>query len=363
MNAWTTAALTADDVTGSWAGLRPLVDDAPAPGPPICPGGTPSSCRPTASSPSPAGQADDRPAPSAADTVDVVCFAARWRTPPFADPPAPSGGSGGTAHFRRLHAGDGPPAWALLAGRHGSETDLVVALCDEDASLADPMVAGMPYLRAEAVWAARHLGWLTPSDVLARRTRAPILDREATFEAAASVAALLAPELAWSEAGTSPPGCPLGRLVEEERRAAAGLPGWLRRERPAPAAPPAQGLRGLRGRASHDRCRPGRCWRCRHHQQLRQRLVTLPGRAPIPVQIDASGASLPSRLHREVPVDDGFLARLHGVCAAVDTSAQARLDAGRDWWPSRLAWAVERTVPAPPRPWPVPPLRRRSRPS
>ena len=73
-----------------------------------------------------------------------------------------------------------------------------------------------------------------------------------------------------------------------------------------------------------------------------------PGRAPIPVQIDGSGANSPSRLHREVPVDDGLLARLHGVCAAVDTSPQARIDAGRDWWPLALAWAVEGTVPARP---------------
>jgi alkyldihydroxyacetonephosphate synthase len=49
-----------------------------------------------------------------------------------------------------------------------------------------------------------------------------------------------------------------------------------------------------------------------------------------------------------VPVDDAFLARLGGVCAAVDTSEQARLDAGRDWWPVALAWALEDTTPSRP---------------
>ena len=77
--------------------------------------------------------------------------------------------------------------------------------------------------------------------------------------------------------------------------------------------------------------------------------MTPPGRAPIPVQIDAADwPSQRSRLGQEVAVDDGFLARLNGVCATVDTTEQARVDAGRDWWPLALAWAVEGAVPARP---------------
>jgi alkyldihydroxyacetonephosphate synthase len=45
-------------------------------------------------------------------------------------------------------------------------------------------------------------------------------------------------------------------------------------------------------------------------------------------------------------VDETVLARLRDVCASVDVSAQARDDAGRDWWPLAAVWAVEGVVPA-----------------
>ena len=46
--------------------------------------------------------------------------------------------------------------------------------------------------------------WCTRStDVLARRTRALLLDRDATVKAAPDVAALVAPELGWSKTETA----------------------------------------------------------------------------------------------------------------------------------------------------------------
>ncbi|MGB8857752.1 MAG: glycerol-3-phosphate dehydrogenase C-terminal domain-containing protein, partial [Ilumatobacteraceae bacterium] len=48
--------------------------------------------------------------------------------------------------------------------------------------------------------AARDEMALTLDDVLTRRTRARLVDRAATVAAAASVAALLAPELGWDDA-------------------------------------------------------------------------------------------------------------------------------------------------------------------
>ncbi len=50
------------------------------------------------------------------------------------------------------------------------------------------------------VWAARHEAARCVHDVLARRTRALFLDARASIEAAAKVAALLAPELGRSAA-------------------------------------------------------------------------------------------------------------------------------------------------------------------
>jgi glycerol-3-phosphate dehydrogenase len=84
-----------------------------------------------------------------------------------------------------------------LVGRHGSETDQIIDMCRRDPSLAEPLVPGLPYLKAEAVYAARHEMAHTLSDVLARRTRAAILDRAATAAAATAVAALVGTELGW----------------------------------------------------------------------------------------------------------------------------------------------------------------------
>ena len=69
-----------------------------------------------------------------------------------------------------------------------------------DPSLRGPLVPGLPYLRAEAVYAARTEMATSLVDVLARRTRAHLLDREASLGAAADIAALIAPELGWDTA-------------------------------------------------------------------------------------------------------------------------------------------------------------------
>ena len=85
-----------------------------------------------------------------------------------------------------------------LADRFGTEARVLHALIAEDASLGTPLVAGLPYVRAEAVYAARHEMATTVDDVMARRTRARLQAREASAQAAGDVAALMAPELGWS---------------------------------------------------------------------------------------------------------------------------------------------------------------------
>ena len=85
-----------------------------------------------------------------------------------------------------------------LADRYGTEARVLHALIAEDASLGAPLVAGLPYVRAEAVYAARHEMATTVDDVMARRTRARLQAREASAQAAGDVAALMAPELGWS---------------------------------------------------------------------------------------------------------------------------------------------------------------------
>ena len=47
-------------------------------------------------------------------------------------------------------------------------------------------------------------------------------------------------------------------------------------------------------------------------------------------------------------LDAGFLANLEQACSIVDTGAAALAEAGRDWWPLALRWALHGEVPARP---------------
>jgi glycerol-3-phosphate dehydrogenase len=110
-----------------------------------------------------------------------------------------------------------------LAGRYGTEADAVHELVRDDAALAEALVPGLPYVRAEAIHAARHEMARTVDDVLSRRTRARLLARDASAEAALSVARLLAPELGWGEAEVTRQADAYRAAVARERDA-VGLP-------------------------------------------------------------------------------------------------------------------------------------------
>jgi glycerol-3-phosphate dehydrogenase len=84
-----------------------------------------------------------------------------------------------------------------LVARHGSEAATVIAMARDDPDLAQPLVPGLPYLRAEVLYAVEHEMALTVDDVLARRTRARLLARDASADAAEAVADLMAARLGW----------------------------------------------------------------------------------------------------------------------------------------------------------------------
>ena len=69
----------------------------------------------------------------------------------------------------------------------------------EDASLDALLHPRLPFRLREVVWAARYEMARTVEDVLARRTRALLLDARAAMEAAPTVAGLLARELGRSD--------------------------------------------------------------------------------------------------------------------------------------------------------------------
>jgi len=86
-----------------------------------------------------------------------------------------------------------------LARRYGTEMSVLQGLIARNPVLAEPLVPGLPYLKAEAVYGVRAEMARTLDDVLDRRTRARLLDRDATWHAAEPVARLLAPELGWDD--------------------------------------------------------------------------------------------------------------------------------------------------------------------
>jgi glycerol-3-phosphate dehydrogenase len=86
---------------------------------------------------------------------------------------------------------------------YGSDAVFLRRLIDADPALGEKLHPALPYTRAEVVWAVRNEMAQTVEDVLARRTRALILDAAASQAAAAEVAELMARELgqdtAWQQ--------------------------------------------------------------------------------------------------------------------------------------------------------------------
>jgi len=95
---------------------------------------------------------------------------------------------------------DRPSVTATLRLHGGQEDPELARLAAERPELGEPLHPRLPYHAAEVVRAARHEMARSVEDVLARRTRALLLDARASVEAAPRVAALLAAELGRDEA-------------------------------------------------------------------------------------------------------------------------------------------------------------------
>jgi glycerol-3-phosphate dehydrogenase len=201
LNEALTESVTRDDITGVWAGMRPLVKSASADG---AGGKTADLSRRHQVAVSDSGVVRVNGGKlttyreMAEDTVDVVVR--QLDAPRRARRSSTRRLSlfGATRHSQ----GDRGTTAAHLTHRFGSHADEIRALVAFNPSLGEPLVPGQPYLRAEAVYSARHEMATTLDDVLLRRTRAHLFDRASTLAAAADVADLLAPELGWDTAET-----------------------------------------------------------------------------------------------------------------------------------------------------------------
>ncbi len=205
INAIVTTPIGRDDVTGSWAGLRPLLK---ASGRHHGIGGrTADMSRRHTVSVSPNGMVTITGGKlttyrkMAADTVDVVVTrlgGGRRRSPTSS---LPLHGATDLAPLRSpgtaARLGIAPELYEHLLGRYGAELTDVVELARDNPELAEPLVPGLPYIGAEAVYAARHEMARSLDDVLSRRTRAVLRDARSTAAAASAVAELLAGEWGW----------------------------------------------------------------------------------------------------------------------------------------------------------------------
>ena len=84
-----------------------------------------------------------------------------------------------------------------LLNRYGSMISEVLELITEDKKLAKPLAAGLPYLKAEIVYAASHEGAMSVDDVISRRTRLAFEAPQAGINLAEDIASLIAPVLGW----------------------------------------------------------------------------------------------------------------------------------------------------------------------
>jgi glycerol-3-phosphate dehydrogenase len=193
VNAWTSSDLSAQDVTGLWAGLRPLL--APRDG----------------------GHLSERTADlsrrhQVTDSRDGVVHitGGKWTTyrqmaEDTVDALAPY-----FSHLRkvqtkrlRLHGyGTWRPNGRLethLYRRFGVKAKEILDLVKADPTLGESAIENQHFIKAEFVYSARHEMVTSLVDLLTRRSRAHLLDVRATRKAAPSIAELVAHELGWDD--------------------------------------------------------------------------------------------------------------------------------------------------------------------
>ena len=216
LNASITTGVTANDVTAVWAGLRPLV-------------------KPDASTSGRTADLSRRHKVATSPTGVVTVTGGKLTTYREMSEDAVDAaerilGASRKCRTRNLsiHGADGrrvtSPHAAHLEGRYGSDAAEIIGLIDADPSLGSTLVDGLPYLRAEAVYAVTHEMATSVEDILSRRTRSLLLDRDAARRAAGSVAALVAPLLGWDGTESAAQVAAFHEICAREDRAGRGTP-------------------------------------------------------------------------------------------------------------------------------------------
>ncbi|TMD47042.1 MAG: glycerol-3-phosphate dehydrogenase/oxidase [Chloroflexi bacterium] len=140
----------------------------------------------------------------AQDTVDVLSRRDGSSSPPHPTQNLPLFGSAGWPAVQRdletkgAELGLSSQTIAHLGESYGSLAGELLSLIEEDKSLGKRLIEDLPYIYAEVVYACRHEMAMTLDDVLARRTRILLEDRDRGAGIVDEVAALMARELGWS---------------------------------------------------------------------------------------------------------------------------------------------------------------------
>ncbi|MCP2263646.1 glycerol-3-phosphate dehydrogenase/oxidase [Promicromonospora thailandica] len=200
--------LSREDIIGTYAGLRPLLQ-------PGTKAGTSSakvSREHTVASPTPgltviAGGKLTTYRVMAKDAVDFAIGQRAAALPSITHQIPLTGAVGLRAVQRQARTwgkrfGWSPPLLDHLLHRYGANLTEIVELCDADPSLAVPLEHAPAYLRAEVHYAVSHEGALHLEDVLAHRTRLVYEVPDRGTGAAEEVAALVAPLLGWDASDT-----------------------------------------------------------------------------------------------------------------------------------------------------------------
>lgn len=197
--------LTRDDIIGTFAGLRPLLQ----PGTKSEDESTKVSREHTVTSPQPgltviAGGKLTTYRQMAEDAVDHVLGGAAKSNPSVTASIPLVGAVGYEAGRRRLPVLSqqyrlSETVIKHLFSRYGTETPDVLALIDADPSLGRPIEHAPDYLRAEAVFAVTHEGALHLEDVLLHRIRLDFEQPDRGSAAAPEIAEIMGGLLGWDD--------------------------------------------------------------------------------------------------------------------------------------------------------------------
>ncbi|MPR00400.1 FAD-dependent oxidoreductase [Modestobacter sp. I12A-02628] len=214
--------LTHDDITGVYAGLRPLLSGESEDTSTLS--REHAVARPTPGVISVAGGKYTTYRPMAADAVDAVAEDVTRQVPPSVTENIPLVGAEGY-HAMVNQLDTLAERWGIqrfqaehLLNRFGSLAPDVLALAAEDRSLLEPVPGAEEYLMVEMVWAAEHEAALHLDDLLARRTRISIETAHRGVDSAEPVARAVAGVLGWDAERIANEVASYAARVEAERR-------------------------------------------------------------------------------------------------------------------------------------------------